>query len=87
MQGQGRQYVTRGPAAFNVELDTQTNVYLMDQSNWNNVNAGRSARAVDSVHATRRQVVVHAPHAGTWWVVIEATGRPIRFSITASDLS
>lgn len=87
MEGRGQQFVTPGPAAFTVELDTQTNVYVMDQANWNAVNAGRDARAVDSVHATRRQVVLRAPRAGTWWVVVEATGRPVRFSITTRDLS
>ena len=87
MQGQGRQFTTRGPAAFSVELNMQTNVYVMDQSNWNNVNAGRAARAVDSVHATHSPVVVRAPRAGMWWVVVEATGRPIRYTVTARDLS
>ena len=87
MQAKGHKYTTSGPAAFSVELNAQTNVYVMDQLNWSNANAGRAARAVDSVHATRSPVVVRAPRAGTWWVVVEATGRPIRYAITASDLS
>ncbi len=82
MQGQGHQFTTRGPAAFGVELNVQTNVYVMDQFNWNNVNAGRAASTVYSVHATRSPVIVRAPGAGTWWVVVEATGAALRYKIT-----
>ena len=87
MQGQGQKFVTRGPAEFSVELNVQTNVYVMDQANWNNGRLRPNARYVDSAHATRSPVVVRAPRAGTWWVVLEATGRPIRNSITERDLS
>ena len=82
MQWKGHQFITSGPATFGVELNVQTNVYVMDPSNWSNVNAGRAARAVDSVHATRTPVVVRAPRAGTWWVVVEATGADLRYKIT-----
>jgi hypothetical protein len=81
MQGEGTQIVTSGPAVFSVELDTATNVYAMDDSNWRNVNAGRDAQTVDSVHATRSPAVIRVPRAGRWWIVIEATGRPIRYGI------
>jgi uncharacterized protein DUF1883 len=82
MQGKGQQYVTSGPAAFSIELNVQTNLYVVDSSNWSNVKAGRSFRAVDSAHATHSPAVVRAPRAGTWWVVIEATGRQLRYKIT-----
>ena len=82
MQGQGRQFTTTGPVAFSVELNVQTNVYVMDPPNWSNLNAGRSFQAVDSGHALQSPIVVRAPHAGTWWVVVEATGADIRYKIT-----
>jgi len=82
MQGKGHQFITSGPAAFSVELNAQTNVYVMGQSDWANLNAGREARTVDSVHATHSPAVVRAPGAGTWWEFVEATGRDLSYRIT-----
>ena len=81
MQGQGTQITTSGPAVFSVTLDTATNIYAMGDSNWHNVNSGRQAQTVDSVHATRSPAIIRVPRAGRWWIVIESTGRPVRYSI------
>lgn len=81
MQGKGTPVTTSGPAVFRVSLDTATNVYAMDDMNWRNVNSGRQARTVDSVHATRNPAIIRVPRAGRWWIVVESTGRPVRYSI------
>ncbi len=79
----GHKYVTSGPSAFSVTLDAQTNIYVVSDTNWQSLNRGRSFHYVDGRHATHSPTVVHAPTAGTWWVVIEAIpGRRLHYGIT-----
>jgi hypothetical protein len=83
MEGKGHKYVTSGSAAFSVRLPVRTGVYAMDARNWSNLNGGRSFRYVDGGLATRTPAVVRVPHAGTWYIVVEAVpGRAISYEIT-----
>ena len=59
--------------AVRVDLDAQANVCLMDSFNFQNYRAGRSFR-YHGGKAERSPVVLRAPHAGQWHVVIDLGG-------------
>jgi hypothetical protein len=81
VEGEGRQFNTSGPMGFAITLNVQTNVYVVDQPNWSRLQSGQEFHYVDGKHATHGPTVVHVPRAGRWWIFIEATGQPIRYSI------
>lgn len=86
IEAKGHQVVTSGPAAFEVDLNVQADIYAMDSANWNNVRGHRTFRYVDGGRAVRRPAILRVPHAGTWWIVVAPDpGTTVRYSI--SELS
>jgi Domain of unknown function (DUF1883) len=83
MEAKGHQVVTSGPAAFEVDLNSQADVYAMDPANWSNARSHRAFSYVDGGRAVRRPAVVRVPHAGTWWIVVAPDpGTSVRYSIS-----
>lgn len=56
-----------------VELDSQANVMLMDSINFSSYRSGRQFRYFGG-HAKRSPVLLSAPHAGHWHVVVDLGG-------------
>jgi hypothetical protein len=79
----GHSYQTSGPAAWTVELDQAANVMVMDAGNWSAFRAGRPFRYVDGGYVKETPAHVRAPHAGTWWVVVDSPmGGIVRYRIS-----
>jgi hypothetical protein len=66
-----------------VELDAQANVMLMDSSNFSSYRSGRQFRYFGG-HAKRSPVVLSAPHAGHWHVVVDMGGYGGRVNASVS---
>ena len=65
-------YLDAGDMAV-VELDSQANVMLMDDSNFSSYRAGRSFRYRGGL-AKQSPVELAAPHSGHWNVVVDLGG-------------
>ena len=69
--------------AFVVDLNVATNVMVMDAGNWSTYKRGGRAAYLDGGYFNRTPAVVHAPRAGSWWVVVDApAGTTVRYTIT-----
>ncbi|MFO0938668.1 MAG: DUF1883 domain-containing protein [Gemmataceae bacterium] len=64
---------TDGRAVVQVELDAQANVMLMDSINFSSYRSGRHFRYFGG-HAKQSPVLLSAPHAGHWHVIVDLGG-------------
>lgn len=76
-----REYLSAGQSV-QVDCDTQCNVMLTDDINFNNFRSGRAFR-YHGGHRTRFPVILAPPHAGNWNITIDLGGGSanIRYSI------
>jgi len=76
-----REYL-QGGQSVRVDCDTQCNVMLTDDSNFNSYRTGQRFTCYGG-HAQRFPVILTAPHSGHWNVTIDLAGASanIRYSI------
>jgi hypothetical protein len=77
-----REYLMQGQS-IRVDCDTQCNVMLTDDSNFNNYRSGHGFRYYGGFY-DRFPAVIAPPHPGHWNVTIDVGGGSanIRYSIT-----
>lgn len=66
------EYLNHGDG-FEVSLDSQANVLLLDDSNFSNYRAGSSYRYSGGL-AKQSPVVLRVPHSGRWHLVVDLGG-------------
>jgi hypothetical protein len=70
-------------SAVRVDLDKRANVKLLDGSNFSRYRSGSTHRYFGG-QAVRSPIVIRAPHAGDWHLVIDLGGYPgsVRASVS-----
>ena len=66
------EYLNSGDG-FEVSLDSQANVRLLDDSNFSNYRAGRAYRFSGGL-ALKSPIVLRVPHSGRWHLVVDLDG-------------
>ena len=79
---QGREYLNNGQSV-QVDCDTQCNVMVMNDHNYNQYRSGRNTTYYGGFY-DRFPAIIPAPHAGYWNVIIDLGGGSanIKYSIS-----